>query len=306
MTERSLWERLVDAMNRVNGVHAGFRAAHAKGIIARGAFTGAHGISRLTRAAHLQGEPVPVTVRFSNASGNPAIADPEHAARGMAVKFHLPGDAATDLLAVTNRTFSSRTPEDFLQLLTLRAPDPATGKPDMDALGRFVAAHPETAAAIHAVNTAPAPASYATLEYHALHSFRFLNVAGEGHWGRYHWEPEAGQVFLSDDEARRQRPDYLAEELEQRLRTGPAAFTLWIQLAADDDLVDDPTVSWPEEREMIRAGRLEITAIAEDQAAGDGMIWDPTRVLDGIELSNDPILLARPGAYSVSFSRRTG
>ena len=35
------------------------------------------------------------------------------------------------------------------------------------------------------------------------------------------------------------------------------------------------------------------------------LVFDPTRVPDGIRLTADPILLARPGAYSVSIPRRT-
>jgi catalase len=35
------------------------------------------------------------------------------------------------------------------------------------------------------------------------------------------------------------------------------------------------------------------------------MIFDPMRLVDGIEPSDDPILQARPGAYSVSYRRRT-
>lgn len=305
MTTKDLWERLIDAMNAVNGDHPGFRAAHAKGIIARGTFVAAHGASRLTKAAHFQGGEVPVTVRFSNAGGNPTISDAERGARGMAVKFHLPGGLAADILAVTNTTFSSRTPEDFLQLLTLRAPDPATGKPNAEALGAYVAAHPETAAAIHSATSTPPPASYATVAYHALHAFKFVDAAGGERWVRYHWEPESGEVLLSDDEAKNRQPDYLQTELPLRLATGPVAFGLWLQVANEGDVLDDSTQVWPDDREMVRGGRMEITAMLEDQAAGDGMIWDPTRIVDGIELSTDPILLARPGAYSVSFARRT-
>lgn len=305
MTARDLSEPLVDALNAANGRHAGFRAAHAKGIIAVGTFMAAHGAARLTRAAHFQGEEVPVTVRFSNAGGNPLIADAARGARGMAVKFQLPGGAATDLLAVTNTAFSSRTPEDFLELLKLRAPNPATGKPDMEALGAFLAAHPETAAAVHAASATPPPASYVTTAYHALHAFKFVDANGGEQWVRYHWEPDTGEVLLSDDEAKAQPADYLQAELRERLDSGPAAFQLWIQFANDGDVLDDCTQPWPEDREMARGGRLEITGLLADQAAGDAMIWDPTRVTDGIELSADPILLARPGAYSVSFARRS-
>ena len=34
------------------------------------------------------------------------------------------------------------------------------------------------------------------------------------------------------------------------------------------------------------------------------MVFDPTRVVDGIELSDDPILRYRPSAYAESVKRR--
>lgn len=306
MTAADLSETIVDAINAANGRHPGFRAAHAKGIVAEGTFTAAHGASRLTRAAHFQGGEIPVTVRLSNAGGNPLAPDTDRVGRGMAVKFHLLAGAATDLLGVTSKAFSSRTPEDFLALVRLRIPDPATGKPDMEASAAFLAAHPEAAAAIHAAAQTPPPSSYVTTAYHALHAFKLVAADGSERSVRYHWEPEAGEVALSDEEAKARPADYLQTELRERLATGTAAFTLWLQVANPGDPLDDPTQPWPDDREMIRAGRLEITRIMEDQAAGDAMIWDPTRVTDGIELSDDPILHARAGAYSVSFSRRMG
>jgi catalase len=82
-----LAEAAVDAINEVSGRHPRHRAAHAKGIVCQGRFTEAAGARRLTRAAHMQGEPVPATVRFSNGGGDPNV--PDHAAegRGMAVKL---------------------------------------------------------------------------------------------------------------------------------------------------------------------------------------------------------------------------
>jgi len=51
---------------------------------------------------------------------------------------------------------------------------------------------------------------------------------------------------------------------------------------------------------------LEITALAFDRERdGDILVFDPTRVPDGIRVTDDKILLARPGAYSVSVTRRT-
>ena len=45
----------------------------------------------------------------------------------------------------------------------------------------------------------------------------------------------------------------------------------------------------------------------DDPESGDHIeVFDPTRIVDGIELSNDPILHARARAYSVSAYRRLG
>ena len=38
---------------------------------------------------------------------------------------------------------------------------------------------------------------------------------------------------------------------------------------------------------------------------GEVVVFDAARVVDGIELSDDPILRFRPGAYSASVERRT-
>ncbi len=84
-------------------------------------------------------------------------------------------------------------------------------------------------------------------------------------------------------------------------------FTLRLQLAGDDDPIDDPTAAWPEDRETVEAGRLEVTGLAFDRERdGDVLVFDPTRVTDGISCSPDPILAVRSHAYSVSVERRSG
>ena len=56
-------------------------------------------------------------------------------------------------------------------------------------------------------------------------------------------------------------------------------------------------------RELL-AGRIVVTAAVDDPEGGPmsstPTVFDPTRVVDGIELSDDPILRYRPGAYSES------
>jgi catalase len=303
--EEELHRRLVDAANDVFGSHRGRRALHAKGTWCEGTFTATPEAARLSRAEHFRGEPLDAVVRFSNASGDPDSHDADRDGRGMAVKIRLAGGTETDILATMVPTFVARTPEDFLELLRLRRPDPDTGQPDMAGLGAYLQAHPEATPSIQAVLGVEPPASFATLAYHSPHAFRLVGREGEGTWVRYEWRPEAGVQRIADDEARGRGPDYLRDELSERLASAPARFELVARIAEAGDPLDDPTAVWPDEREAVVVGRLEITRVIDDpEHGGEVVVFDPTRIVDGIELSADPILYARPGAYSVSIERR--
>ena len=298
--------RLVDSLNAAYGVHPGHRAAHAKGVLCAATFTPTPGASALSRAAHLAGPPVRAHVRFSNGSGDPGAPDAARDGRGMAVKFYLPDSSTTDVVALSLPAFFARTPEDLLAFNAARRIDPATGQPDLARVGAHLAAHPEAMTAVQAAMSHPIPASYATLTYHSIHAYGFESEQGTVRHGRYHLVPEAGDVSLSDEEAAGRAPDYLRDELRERLATGGARFQLVVELAEADDPIDDPTAVWTDDHIVVELGRLELTGLADDREHhGDVLVFDPTRVTDGIELTADPILLARPGAYSVSIARRT-
>jgi catalase len=135
-----LAEELVDTLHSVHGEHAGHRAAHAKGTCCTGVFSATAEASTLTRASHMQGSPVPATIRFSNGSGIPAYPDYARSdGRGMAVKFDLPDGTHADLVALTLPVFFARDPDSFMEFLrvTTQACD-ATGS-KLAALSRMTA-----------------------------------------------------------------------------------------------------------------------------------------------------------------------
>ncbi|MGH2955362.1 MAG: catalase family peroxidase [Solirubrobacterales bacterium] len=306
MAEGDLYEQLVDAMTPSSGPNPGRRAAHSKGIWCSGTFTATPEAAAMSRATVFAGEPIVALVRFSNASGNPESHDGARDGRGMAVKLR-PGsdDDEVDILATLAPCFVARTPEDFLELLIARRPDPSTGEPDMEKLGAWLGAHPEAQASIQSVLGAEPPASFATLNYHSPHAFGLIDADGETTWIRYSWRPEAGEQRIPDDEARERGRDHLSAELVERLRGGTVGFELVLQLAAPEDPLTDPTAIWPDERETVVGGRLELQEIIDDPETGGRIdVFDPTRIADGIELSDDPVLHARPKAYSVSAYRR--
>jgi catalase len=301
-----LSERLVDSLNQVYGVHPGYRAAHAKGVLCAARLVPTPAAAQLSRAAHLAGGEIRAHVRFSNGSGDPTAPDGARDARGMAVKFYLPDSTTTDIVALSLPGFFARTSEDLLAFNDARRIDPETGQPDLERVGAYLAEHPEAMAAVNAAITHPIPASYTTLTYNSLHAYGFVNADGAIRHGRYRLAPDHGEDSLSDEEAAVRPPDFLRDELAERLAPGPAVFHVWAQLADGDDPVDDPTEQWPEDREVVELARLEVTGLASDrERGGDVLVFDPTRVTDGILLTDDPILHARTGAYSVSVARRT-
>ena len=304
MPSDDLSERLVASINASYGVHPGHRAAHAKGVLCAANFTPTALATRLSRALHLRGGEVRAHVRFSNGSGDPTAPDTARDARGLAVKFYLADGTTTDVVAISLPAFFARTPEDLLAFNDARRPDPATGAPDVERVGAYLAEHPEALPAVTAAMTHPLPASYAGVTYNRLHAFGFEGENGT-RFGRYHFVPEHGDESLSEAEAGVHAADYLSEELEKRFTRGSAIFHVRVELAAADDSIDDSTAVWPEGREQVELGQLRVTGRAFDrERAGDVLVFDPTRVTDGIRCPDDPILLARSGAYRVSVSRR--
>jgi catalase len=304
----SLWEEIVDALNAINGVHPGFRAVHAKGTVCEGTFTATPDAKRLSRAAHLQGDPVKATVRFSNASGNPKTSDANPiAGRGMAVKFHLPDGEATDIVSVPLEVFMVRTPEDFLAFTQARVPDPDTGEPDQEKVVAFISEHPETGNALQLGLPKLAPTtSYATSDYNALHAFGLVSADGKTTWGRYGWRPSEGEHYLNEEDVDDADRDYLQQEIGERLDGGTASLTLEFTVANDGDPLDDPTAVWEGDHEVVTLGELELTNVVEDPETPESpLVMDPMALTDGIEPSEDKILAARPKAYDVSIRRRT-
>ena len=305
MSAGGIDEQLVEAMAAIYGRHAGHRALHAKGTWARGSFRASPEAAAVCRAEHLGGAEVDALVRFSNASGDPQSHDADRDNRGIGVKLRVREGVETDILGSTSPAFITRTPEDFLEVLRLRRPDPATGQPDMERLGAYLAAHPEARTAVMATINSEPPASFATLTYFSPHAFHLLAADGARTWVRWRWQPPDGERRIPDDDARRRGRDYLSEELAERLAAGTVALELVLQLADEEDPLEDPTAVWPDERDRVLAGRLELSELVESpERDGHIDVFDPLRLIDGIEPSADPVLHARPRAYSVSAYRR--
>lgn len=294
----------VDAAGRAFGRHSGFRALHAKGILCAGTFAATPEASALTTAAHLQGEPVPVTARFSNASGDPRSPDFAPDLRGLAVKFYLPDGSRTDLVSVSTPLFVTRTPEVFAELLEAQGAGPAAALKLPLLLARYPWLAPGLARGLGFLRPAT---SFAALRYWAQHAYKWIDGEGRERFVRYTLVPSGGEEpYLRLRTARSRGRDYLQQELRSRLAEGAVRFTLGVQIAEPGDPVDDASRAWPAGRQRVKVGDLVLSGLDEErEQGGDVLVFDPTRVTPGVELSDDPVLRFRSPAYRESVTRRT-
>jgi catalase len=121
---------------------------------------------------------------------------------------------------------------------------------------------------------------------------------------RYQLQPAAGAKFLSKEQVATMGPDYLTEEIRERVKRGPVKFTLLAQVAEQGDGIDNPTIVWPDTRKKVELGMISITkAVADSQAAEKKLLFVPGALVPGIEAA-DPMVAVRSAAYVVSLSRR--
>ncbi len=222
-------------------------------------------------------------------------------ARGIAVRVD-DGKERLDWVFISAPQFAAQTPEQFINSLKVRAPDPATGKPNAEAIAAFSKAHPATTRQAVYLAGQPVPASFGTVPYWSTNAFIATSAGGKTQALRWRFEPVAGRVGLSDDETKAKGPDFLRGELGERLAKGPVAFNVIAQLARPEDQLIDSTEPWPADRTEVNMGRLVIDRITDQQCDRESFL--PTSLPAGLAPSADPVLAARSGAYVVSLSRR--
>jgi catalase len=294
---------LIAQFQQIFGAYPGFRPAHAKGIMLTGAFTPTPAAAGFSKAPHFAKE-TPVTVRFSNSTGVPLIPDndPNANPKGLAIRFNLAEHVHTDIVAHSTDGFPTHTGQEFLEFLRAVAAS-APGTPSPTPIEAFLGAHPAALAFVQAPK--PFPASFGTETYFGVTAMHFANAAGETRFGRYRIVPVTGNEYLTDEAAKAQQPNYLVDEIGQRVSSSPVAFKLYAQLADAGDVVDNATIHWPEERELLELGTVSLTALVPDTPTDQKhIIFDPIPRVEGIEPSADPLLELRAAIYLISGRQR--
>lgn len=299
-----LSRQIAEVMSQGPSGKAHQRFAHAKGIVCQGTFQASPAAASVSRAAHLTGAIIPVTVRFSDGAPDITVADnsAEATPRGMAIRFET--GRGTDIMAISHNGFIVSNGVEFLALQkAIAATD--SSKPHPWPIEAFLGNHPKALKFVQ--DPKPVPVSFVTESFYANNAFIFVNDKGQKQAGRYQIVPFDGAQYLDEATAKAKSPNFLSDELRSRLADKPAKFRLLLQLAAPGDQTSDSSEVWGDGRRKVDLGTLTIASVVPDNAAAErSLAFDPTRLLDGIELSDDPLPMLRSRVYVYSVAGRHG
>ena len=293
--------QLVEALHSAFGEHHA-RAVHAKGVVLEGHFVPAIDARRITTAAVFREKQVPIVVRFSDFTGIPNIPDTSADAnpRGMALKL-MARDGEMDVVAHSFNGFPTSNSDEFAQFLrAVGSSGPGTPKPTP--IETFLAGHPVAKTFIETQK--PPPDSYGTACYFGVNAFEFSNAENRKVFVRYRFMPKAGEHYLDSATLATKGPDYLIDEIAERVKTSPVEFDWFAQIAGPGDVADDPSRAWPEKRRLVRLGTLVIDRVVADQTSVNrSLLFLPARAPAGIAPA-DPMIGLRNAAYPLSFGAR--
>jgi catalase len=298
--QRLTADRIVDALAPPGGPSLGHRRNHAKGICFTGVFDANGGGSALSSAQVFSRGQYPVLGRFNLATPDANAADATVRIRGMGMRISTPDGQEWRSAMIDSPFFPVSTPQVFYEFLL------ASASKDPNAMQNFAAAHPEIAAFGAWAKSAPWTGSYAENRYNGLNSFVFTAGSGAETTVRWSLLPTAQATAVPPDELAKRGPDFLEQEITERVRGGPLRWTMAVTVANPGDPTADPSKAWPEDRHTVDVGMLVVQQI---QAEPDGpcrdINFDPTVLPAGIRTSDDPFPAARSSAYAKSYDRRT-
>jgi len=293
-------KKLVAAFVSPNGPPLGHRRNHAKGICFTGIFDSNGNGVEISRAQAFMPGRYPVLGRFNLGTPNPEAADSTVRVRGMGLQIATPNGEVWRTAMINAPVFPVSTPQEFYGLLL------ASDSKDPNAMKTFAAAHPEIAPFGAWAQSQAWTASYAEEPYNSLNSFIMTNNSGAKRPVRWSLLPAAQAVSITPEELAKRGPNFLEQEIAQRVSQQPQRWTLVLTLANPGDQTADPTKAWPADRRAIEAGTLVVQKIeAEPDGPCRDINFDPTILPPGIHVSDDPFPAARSSAYARSYDLRT-
>ena len=292
--------KLVAAFAPPTGVALGHRRNHAKGICFTGVFEANGAGSALSQAPVFVRGQYPVLGRFNLGTANPDAADSTVRVRGLGLRISTPDGQQWRSAMINAPIFPVSTPQIFYELLR------AEGSKEANPVATFAAAHPEFAPFGEWAKNGPWTGSYAEERYNSLNSFVFVDGSGAEHVVRWSLLPAAPPVAVSTDELAKRGPNFLEQEIAQRVAGAPQRWTMVVTVANPGDPTADPTKAWPADRRSIEVGTLVAQQVEpEPDGPCRDINFDPTVLPSGMRTSDDPFPAARSAAYAKSYDLRT-
>jgi len=294
---------VVGALEGAYGVHPGERRNHTKSTCALGSFVGRPEAAAYSRSALFSGQPVPVVARFSLADGDPHASDTNRSPRGMALEFRLPNGSLQHMTMINTPMFFAAMPRTFLDKMLALKPDPATGKPNPEALKAFAESHPDTKGQATFLATNNPPRSYAIVPTTA---FRLSSsLTGKSHVGAVALRSPGRRKTTFRAEMTSEPTDFLEKALIDRTQQGPVRWDMFLTIGEPGYPETDPTILWPKDRKELKVGTLTISsAMNQEGAVCENINYDPLVMANGIAATDDPVLLFRSSSYALSFTKR--
>src|ERR1700735_4228515 len=218
--ERITPDRLVDALKPPTGVSLGHRRNHAKGICFTGIFESNGAGSALSHAQVFSSGQYPVLGRFNLGTPDANAPDASVRVRGLGLRITTPDGQEWRSATISPPFFPVSTPQAFYELLR------ASGSKDPNAMPAFVAANPEFAKFGAWAKSAPWTGSYAEERFNSINSFVFIDSAGAEHVVRWSLLPAAQPVAVAPEELAKLGPDFLEQEITQRVANAPQRWTM--------------------------------------------------------------------------------
>jgi catalase len=292
--------KLVDAFAPPSGAALGHRRNHAKGICFTGVFEANGAGSELSQAPVFVRGQYPVLGRFNLGTANPNAADATVRVRGLGLRISTPDGQQWRSAMINAPVFPVSTPQVFYELLR------AEGSKEANAVATFAAANPEFAPFGDWAKNGPWTGSYAEERYNSLNSFVFVDGSGAEHVVRWSLLPVAQPVAVSTDELAKRGPNFLEQEIAQRVAGAPQRWTMVVTVANPGDPTADPSKAWPADRRAVEVGTLVAQQVeAEPDGPCRDINFDPTVLPSGMRTSDDPFPAARSAAYAKSYDLRT-
>lgn len=291
---------LVHAFAPASGPPLGHRRNHAKGICFTGELESTGAGTEISRARIFTRGSYPVLGRFNLGSPDPNASDAAVRIRGMSLLISGPDAEEWRTAMINAPVFTTSTPRAFYELLL------ASKSSDPNAMASFTKQHPEFAAFASWANNGPWMGSFAEERFNGLNSFIFENAAGVSRAVRWSFVPETTATPVSPAQLSTKGPDFLEQDITERVARGPVRWRLIVTVASRGDPTADPTRAWPPDRPTINVGALVVRNIEPERDGPCREInFDPTVLPAGMKTSDDPFPAARSAAYARSYDLRT-